>query len=139
MKLLYFLLLILFVEGCIVHYSDIRLQVNNQSEFNIYVQEDVDTINLRLHADIGFMLPQYFIKSGSTIRMKKPGGEKAWEEYINESPDKKLHLYVFSEDTLKKYTKEQVIEGKKYLERLDVSVEELKANDWKVIYFGENK
>lgn len=129
---------IYILVGCIVHYGDTRLQVYNNSNINIYVQPDNDTSILLPHADIGFKLDKYYIKSDSSIKMKKPGGKNAWEDYINKSPDKKLHLYVFSDDTLRNYTTEQIIEGKKYLKRIDVSLKELKANDWEIIYSGEN-
>lgn len=139
MKKKFFIGVVIFsIASCVIRYGDVRLQVYNSSQMNIYVQPDNDLSVLAPHADIGFQLDKYFIKSDSSIRMKKPGGKHAWEDYINESPDKKLHLYIFSEDTLKKYTTEQVIEGKKYLKRIDISVDELKAKDWKIVYSDED-
>ncbi|OJV54983.1 MAG: hypothetical protein BGO31_16745 [Bacteroidetes bacterium 43-16] len=126
--------MLFYFFSCAIDYADTRLEIYNNSTINIYVQEDRDTTQLLPHAKIGFVLPQYLIKSGAFIRMKKPGSKIAWESYINNTPDKKLHLYVFSEDTLIKYTTEQIIEGKRYLKRVDISLKELKANNWKVIY-----
>ena len=129
-----FLLGTLLFGGCMIRYPDWRLVVKNGTQSNIYVTTQNDTIGPLPPARLGFMLQEYLVQKGDSIKMKMTGGKHAWEDYINESPDQKLHLYVFSEDTLKKYTTEQIIEGKKYLKRIDISVDDLKANDWKIVY-----
>jgi hypothetical protein len=134
----FFVATILFIGGCIIRYPDWRLIVKNETQLNIYVTPQNNTLEPEPPARLGFMLPEYLVEKGNSIKMKMTGGKHAWEDYINESPDKKLHLYIFSEDTLKKYTTEQVIEGKKYLKRIDISVDELKAKDWKIVYSDED-
>ena len=131
-----FLISTLLFGGCMIHYPDWRLVVKNGTQSNIYVTPQNDTIGPMPPARLGFMLHEYSVAKGDFIKMKMTGGKHAWEDYINDSPDQKLHLYVFSEDTLKMYTTEQIIQGKKYLERIDISVDELKANNWEVIYKG---
>ncbi len=61
------------------------------------------------------------------------GSKKAWEFLAEKSLNKQLHIFILSEDTLKKYEASEIIKLKKYKKRIDIGVEELKGKNWQVL------
>ena len=57
------------------------------------------------------------------------------DEYFN-TPDKRLIIYIFSTDTLKKYTWKEIKESKNYLKRYDLWLEDYDMNkgNYRIVY-----
>ena len=72
----------------------------------------------------------------STGSISKMGSTNAISDYINEGPEKKLYLYVFKTDTVKKYKRvfnlNELIRQHKYYQLNEFSEEQLKNADWKI-------
>ena len=67
----------------------------------------------------------------------KTGGKDAWRNYIKEGKAKRLYLYIFETDTLKKYqnmySMSYLVSQRKFRKILDYSVNELEQNHWKIV------
>ena len=72
----------------------------------------------------------------STGSISKMGSTNAISDYINEGSEKKLYLYVFKTDTVKKYKRvfnlNELIRQHKYYQLNEFSEEQLKNADWKI-------
>ncbi len=129
----YFLLssLILLIVGC--DYYDDRLIINNKTATNIYVAFSKDTV-INIGENNTFMIPDYFVKAFTKKNIVEPGSKKAWEFFAEKSLNKQLHIFILTEDTLKKYDASTIIKKRKYERRIDVGVKELEAKKWEVLY-----
>ena len=122
---------LLLLTGC--DFVDNRLVINNSSNSNIYVAFSEDSI-LTLNGNRTFIMSDEFIKAYSKKNIINNEGVKGWETEIERSLNKQLHIFILLEDTLKKYEPNEIIRLKKFERRIDIGVEELKANNWEVIY-----
>ena len=57
-----------------------------------------------------------------------------WEEEIESLPKDTLSIFIFSTDTLNKYSWEEVRRDYKILRRYDLSIQDLELLDYKVYY-----
>ena len=129
-----FVLLIFLMSslyGC--DYYDDRLVVNNRSTSNIYVAISQDTV-IRVNDFNAIVMPDYFVKSNEKKNIIEPGSQKAWEFLAEKSLNQQLHIFIFSEDTLNKYLVSTVVNKKLFNRRIDLSVNELKVQNWVVVY-----
>jgi hypothetical protein len=60
--------------------------------------------------------------------------EEKWEEVFSELPADTLSIFFFSEDTLKLYTWDQIRADYKILDRYDLSLQDVKDNNWEVVF-----
>jgi len=60
--------------------------------------------------------------------------ENKWEEVFSELPADTLSIFFFSEDTLKLYTWDQIRADYKILDRYDLSLQDVKDNNWEVVF-----
>jgi hypothetical protein len=127
--LLIFLMSTLY--GC--DYYDDRLVVNNRSTSNIYVAISQDTV-IRVNDFNAIVKPDYFVKSNEKKNIIEPGSQKAWEFLAEKSLNQQLHIFIFSEDTLNKYLVSTVVNKKLFNRRIDLGVNELKVQNWVVVY-----
>ncbi|SEN11789.1 hypothetical protein SAMN05192574_102501 [Mucilaginibacter gossypiicola] len=126
----------LLFTGCIMDYYDNRLSVINQSPVSIAVEIVNDTTK-RTENNIEYY-QSHAIAPNDTAFITK-AGKNAWLQYIDESKDKTLYIYIFHIDTLNKYQKggadmSYLLGSKKYLKRLDYTLYELKKSDWQIKY-----
>ncbi len=121
----------LFFCGC--DYFDDRLKVSNNSSNNIYVSFSIDTV-LSLGENKTFMFDENLILAKSKKNILLMGSKKAWEFFAEKSLNKQLHIFILSEDTLKKHEVNTIINMKKYQRRIDIGVKELEATNWEVLY-----
>jgi|688.fasta_scaffold316897_2 predicted dinucleotide-utilizing enzyme len=129
-----FVLLIFLMSslyGC--DYYDDRLVVNNRNTSNIYVAISQDTV-IRVNDFNAIVMPDYFVKSNEKKNIVEPGSQKAWEAFAEKSLNQQLHIFIFSEDTLNKYLVSTVVNKKLFNRRIDLSVNELKVQNWVVVY-----
>jgi predicted dinucleotide-utilizing enzyme len=120
-----------YLYGC--DYYDDRLVVNNRSTSNIYVAFSQDTV-IRVNDFNAIVMPDYFVKSNEKKNIVEPGSQKAWEAFAEKSLNQQLHIFIFSEDTLNKYLVSTVVNKKLFNRRIDLSVNELKVQNWVVVY-----
>lgn len=123
--------LLISLIGC--DYYDDRLVINNKKSTNIYVYFSKDT-TISIIENKTFIISDYFIKSNNKRNIIKMGSKSAWEFLINSSISNQLHVFVFSEDTLKKYDSNTIIKLKKYEDRIDVNFSELVYMNWEIVY-----
>lgn len=126
----------LLLTGCIMHYYDRRLSVINKSSAHVAVEIVNDTAK-RTENNIEYY-QSHAIAPNDTSFITRPG-KNAWLEYINEGKAKTLYVYFFDLDSLNKYQKggadmSYLLGNKKYLKRLDYTLQELKRADWQIKY-----
>ncbi|MBR5935404.1 MAG: hypothetical protein IKZ89_04560 [Bacteroidaceae bacterium] len=54
--------------------------------------------------------------------------------YFHNYPDKKAKFYLFSMDTLNKYSYKEIKDGNRFLIRYDLSYEDLDSMNWTITY-----
>lgn len=59
---------------------------------------------------------------------------KSYREVFNELPDDTLSIFFFSVDTLTKYNWQEIRNGYKVLKRIDLSLQDLKSNNYTITY-----
>lgn len=70
-------------------------------------------------------------------KVLRPGFEHhypSWEKFFQTLPMNILSVFIFHTDTLNKYTWEEVRDGYMILKRYDLSLEDLKQNNWTITY-----
>jgi hypothetical protein len=73
------------------------------------------------------------LRPGQEKRVMLPGRTGAWINYVNKyCEDQKLRIYTFNIDTLKKYSWKDVMYKNIYVNKIEVSVKDLDALNWKV-------
>jgi hypothetical protein len=124
------ILLLISLMSC--DFFDRRLIIKNQSQKNIRVDYSLDTL-LSLEGNQTFILTENDVQIGKKKNFLN-NGKNGWEIQANESVDKKLHIFIMSEDTLYKYDAKTIVKLQKYEKRIDISIAELKAKNWEVVY-----
>ncbi len=120
-------------SSCIIDTYDSRLTCRNSCDYTVYVWYENDTFLTIPTTQVGFQLPTRKISVNEVLRINKPGGPNAWEQYMLRSKGRKLHLFFLSADTLKRYATETIVAKQLYVRRLDLSLDELKNSNWQVI------
>src|SRR6185437_13075593 len=112
----------ILLSGC--DYYDSSLKIANNSKIEIAVEESNRRDSIFFN-NIEFYLSN-IIEPDSTISLSRRGMPliSAWHKYVAESPQKKMFIYVFAVDTLKRY------QGKKTMYAL--SEKQLDDVHWKV-------
>ncbi|MBW4891951.1 hypothetical protein KXQ82_19660 [Mucilaginibacter sp. HMF5004] len=129
------LILFLFVLSSCEYWND-RLKITNKSNFEIATQPIDSSYN-----NIAYYL-ENTIKPNATFSEIQSGND-GWLNYIANSPDHKLHIYVFNVDTLKKYpinvNLRKLITAKKYYTIMLFTEQELEKTNWQVIFDSSMK
>lgn len=137
MKTKILLLVPVLFSGCIMdYYYDRPLSVVNKSPVRVAVEIVNDTVKWTESNITSYQSNE--IAPYDSAFIKKPG-ENAWLEYVNKGNAKTLYIYFFDVDTLNKYQKgganmNYLLGNKKYLKRLDYSLEELTKSNWEIKY-----
>jgi hypothetical protein len=136
MKRKILLLMPLLLTGCIMDYHDRRLSVVNKSHVRVAVEIVNDTTK-RTENNIEYYQSNTIAPNDTAFITKS--GKNAWLEYINEGKTQTLYVYFFDLDSLNKYQKggadmSYLLGNKKYLKRLDYTLDELESADWQIKY-----
>ncbi|SDH72431.1 hypothetical protein ACRQ5D_05380 [Mucilaginibacter sp. P25] len=126
----------LLFTGCITDYYDRRLSVINKSSVHVAVEVVNDTT---VRTENGIPYYQSHVIAPNDTSFITKSGKNAWLEYINKGKTKTLYAYFFDIDSLNKYQKggadmSYLLGNKKYLKRLDYTLDELKRVDWQIKY-----
>lgn len=128
----FFILFILLTTSC--DYVDNRLNIKNNSENRISVevcQDSTLTINDVNH--IEYYLSN-FIEPDKEINESIVGGKNEWDNFICSSTNKKLNIFFFNLDTLKKYNDFNIIISNKMYQHYEFTKQELEQLNWQITY-----
>ncbi|MGN8068231.1 hypothetical protein [Mucilaginibacter sp. 22184] len=133
MRKLALLFVVLMCTGC--EYFDSRLRVVNESPLTVSVY-DINDTNSVTQNNIEYYQSNV-IHPKDTAALTKPG-KNEWTNYIEGAPEKRLYLYFFDIDTLNRYQHKAdmnyLIESKKYLKRVDFTLDQLNQMNWEIHY-----
>ncbi|HMV25802.1 MAG TPA: hypothetical protein PLH27_08190 [bacterium] len=102
--------------------------------------EVINNSTKKIHFDGGFTYPDTSIGeilSGEDIKPNSQrvfGIQGRWEERFEDLPAETLMIFIFDADTLDQVPWEKVRSEYKILRRYDLSLQDLKDRDWKVVY-----
>jgi len=127
----FFTLFFLTIIGC--EYTDPRLKIKNSSDKPIFVEFNNDTTSPEMER-VEFYLSRA-IQAGDTQTFYKRGISKAWSYFIQTGNNKKLYIYLYDLDTVKKYSDMDFInKNRLYLNRFEFTEEELNQKNWTITY-----
>ena len=134
MKPYLFVLIIILTASCVMDSANGRLQVKNNSNYDISVEIHVfDTI---IHEMVNH--PELYINRkishGEIRRQIILGRKRDWPQFIERSTNKKLNVFIFATDTIKKYGDFEHIITNRLYERYEFTEEELDKMDWIIEY-----
>lgn len=130
MKIYPFLLIIL-ISSCAYDPGDKRLEVINHIGSEIIVYWHSDTIpEYPSINDTEVYLRSYSIKSGDSMGL--PEHNANWPLFVDNAQNKKLNLFVYAADTIKKYKNIDTVNSRKFYKRLEYSKEQLETINWRV-------
>ncbi len=116
------------------YYTTIRIY--NESDQDIFTYLAVDRAGGTAYPDTTLYFERKFVDGGA----RKPGGMDIYdfhprhEEFFGRLPSDTLSIFIFSADTLAKYTWEQIQEDYNVLVRYDLSLQDLEDLNFDVIY-----
>lgn len=136
-KYSYTILILFLLYSCKlpVDYFGQQLRVLNESSDTIVYFTDERTFN----PEYPFMfdeVPDTALVGGVSIEPSGVFYDQIFfpETYFDNYPDKKGKFYLFSLDTLKKYTWKEIKEKNNYLKRYDLSLDDLDSLNWTITY-----
>jgi hypothetical protein len=116
--------------SCVYDSADNKLKIINSTKSDLYIL-DYDTSSLEDYPNELLNLERsFFLKDSIKIMWLH---NETWEDYIKGARNHKLNLFVISPDTIKKYTKDEIINGEKYTKVLSYSLKEIEKMKWKVV------
>ena len=125
------LFLITTLFGC--DYEDNRLVITNSSTKPVAVAFSNDTTELIMNPAEYYILTA--LNPNETRHFSKPGSPDVWLYYVRTSNFKKLSIYFYDIDTLKKYLNMDYInQNKLFIDKIDYSEEELNKINWMIKY-----
>ena len=121
------ILILLLLTGC--DYYDSRLSIINESCSAICVETYKDTIPEDSNTNqLAFYL-SHGISPGDTSRQTIPG-KNAWIVEIETNKNRKLNLFVYQTDTVRKYRNMALLNKKRLFQRISLTQEQLERNNW---------
>lgn len=111
---------------------DYRLQIKNASQRAITLRYCDDSIPLSKEFE---NISVYDISEIKPSDTKSIWNKRQWDKELTYSYNKKLNLYFFDIDTLKKYSDmDKIVKNKLWIKQMSVSKEELEKNNWVVVF-----
>jgi len=123
------IILSLLLMSC--DYSDSKLMIKNHSKKTIAIQSNIDTI---LNSAYLGKVPYYEtikITPNDSAYQFLPGKD-AWKWEARNSKNKKLNIFIFDLDTLRKYNDMEFIRINKKYKRYEFTEEELNKCNWTI-------
>lgn len=125
------LLALILFTGC--DFADNRLQiVNNSSSAISYDYSTSGEINPDSNRMFWYLSNQ--ILPNKSQRVTLLGSRNMWVKEIENSKTKRLSIFIFSVDTLKKHENIDFVLKKHLYEKIDYSINDLEKNDWTINY-----
>ncbi|MBF9238599.1 hypothetical protein I2I05_14425 [Hymenobacter sp. BT683] len=124
-----FVVILLLLTGC--DYYDSRLSIINESRSAICVETYKDTIPEDSNTNQPAFYLSHEISPGDTSRQTIPGKE-AWVVEIATSKNRRLNMFVYQSDTVRKYRNMAILKKKRLFQRISLTQEQLERNNWLV-------
>lgn len=119
-------------------YSDARLMFINNWNKPVSIEYANDTIPEDEESIDYYMANS--INPGITKTLFKRGSRDAWIEFVMQSKDLQLTIFVYDPDTLTKYKDMELINNnRKYIDRISLTLDELNKSDWKIKFEGPSE
>jgi len=126
------ILLISILLSCTYDPQDKRLLVANHTNSDIAIYWNSDTIpKYPSTNDTEVYLTDYGIKSQDSLWV--PENNANWPKYVENSDNKKLNLFIYSVDSIKKYKSIDTINSRGIYKRLEYSLDDLSKLNWRVV------
>jgi len=130
------ILALLFLSSCIYESFDSRLKVVNQTDGDF-----------SLNYNISDTVPEYPSINKTAYYLRDTVGRKdtmsvqeeswkSWPVVIDKSKTKKLNLFIYSLDSIKKYKEIDTLISRKIYKRLEYSKDQLEKSNWIVVVKG---
>jgi hypothetical protein len=140
-KIIYIFLVVIcyFFYGCNDVRTNHKLSLTNKSDKKVSILYSNLVDKILTENNVAYYISDWnVIKPDSTYDIVKLGGKDAWHNFIEKSKTKKLLIYVFESDTLKKYdgvySMEDIVGYHKYLKLLLYSEKDLDKIDWQITF-----
>lgn len=135
-------ILLLSIIVCSCDTFDSKLIIHNASDQTLYYTyspyERLDSFYKKTAREQGaftYLNCIDEIPSKTKKERRRMGRGNVWERYINGvCEDKKLRIYTFNIDTLKKYSFKNVADNNRYIQKKEVSVDDLNKTNWIVTF-----
>jgi hypothetical protein len=120
--------LVLVLISC--DYTNHKLILINQSSQPISYRESSDTILTTKNLAEYYLRIQ--IQPNDSVRAPILG-KNGWDSLVVHSVNRKLNLFVFQVDTIKKYRDMQYVISKRLYRRYEYSLDYLNKHNWRVV------
>lgn len=121
---------IIVFSSCDVH--DERLKVVNLSRDEITLQTEKDTVPQYPSVNKSAHYLSEALSPVDTVMLKYEGMSNGWSFFISESVNKKLNMFVYNIDSLKKYGSIDTLASRNIYKRYSFSEKELEMTHWRV-------
>jgi hypothetical protein len=138
-KSLIFLMVCSSLCGCYDIMTNHQLSITNRSKQKISVLYSNFADKILTENNVAYYTADWnVIKPDSSGDIIQIGGKDAWHNYIAKNETRKLFIYIFSTDTLKKYggffSMADIISQHKYLKLLTYSEKDLNKISWQITF-----
>lgn len=112
---------------------DNRLMVKNSSNKPVAVEFSNDTIPVAINKADYYLATA--LQPKESRQFSQPGSNNAWALYMQMGNNKKLSVYFYDIDTIKKYSDMDYInKNKLFVNKIEISEEELNKDRWIINY-----
>lgn len=126
-----YVLILLMLTTTACDRIDNRLKIKNESLKTIVMVPSLDSI-IKSYSHVDYY---YLHQVKPQMTESHDCGLDKWDFYILRSYNKKLNLYFFDVDTLKKYSDmDKIVKNKLWIRQMSISKEELEKNNWVVVF-----
>ena len=126
------ILLLFLLSSCIIDPSgDYRFKVINHTNHLITIEYNIDTIPEYPAINDTWLYLQDSIKINDTLKVLEYS-YKPWPYFFERSKNKKVNLFIYNLELLKKYNHIDTLIKRKLYKRLEYSEKELNELDWTV-------
>lgn len=129
----YQILALLILSSCTFESFDSRLKVVNNTNHEISINYNIsDTVPVLPSASKTNYYLRDFISINDTMSVQEESW-KSWPVVIDKSKTRKLNLFIYSLDSIKKYKEIDTLISRKIYKRLEYSKNELEKANWIVV------
>jgi hypothetical protein len=136
MKIILILLLCIFYSSCEEY--DYRLNIYNNTQKELFFTISQETN----YYDNSFKMPALkndnpedyctFLMPGDSIRLQN-FGKKSWNNYVNNSSSKSLHLFYFSKNSIKNNSWNKIYNNRLYFKHKEYKISDLEKTGWVIM------
>ncbi len=145
-KVITFIFLSTFMfYSCVIEHSSASICILNQADYTIYVYNayDKDSLSMNGGLDLFWHYDNFYGNKDTLIHPSyraEPESvacvnfRKKRKDIFGSLKDRNLRLFIIKEETMLKYTWEEICKYQMYETKLILTENELKENNWTVVY-----